>query len=91
MCLVGHSAGVPNLRWPMSEGCWLSTTGAAREIDMPVQRPTAVPLESLVAEGVRGELCRWTERLGNDLGRIGHRDVPRLVVHGDFTPHNVFG
>jgi Ser/Thr protein kinase RdoA (MazF antagonist) len=74
---------------------------AARQVRMASQRPVVLPLAHVPAALASGgprtagddEQMRLVRRLAGDLaadlGRIGHSRVPRLVVHGDFTNHNV--
>lgn len=74
---------------------------AACQVRVTSQRPIALPLAQvpavLASAGPRtageAEQVRLVQRLAGelaaDLGRIGHDRLPRLVIHGDFTNHNV--
>lgn len=89
---------------PMEEiGALLARYHAtARGIGVGGQRPMALPLADvpgillsarLQAAGVGGEraavICQLAGQLASDLEGTGHRDRSRLVIHGDFTNHNV--
>ena len=75
--------------------------GAARRVRMADQRPVALPLAQvpavLASAGPRtagGSEQRHLVRglageLAADLDRFGRGRLPRLVIHGDFTNHNV--
>lgn len=75
---------------------------AARHIDLTGQRPGALPLagvpnvllsRQLQAAGVRCEqadvIRQLAAQLARDLDDTSHRTRARLVIHGDFTSHNV--
>ncbi len=75
---------------------------AAGQVRVASQRPVALPLAQVPAvlawagpgtTGVDDDQIRLVQRLGGDLAadldRIGHDRLPRLVIHGDFTSHNV--
>jgi len=75
---------------------------AAGQIEMAGQRPGAVPLadvpeillsRQLQAAGVSQEravmIRQLAGQLARDLGDTGHLGRARLVIHGDFTNHNV--
>ena len=74
----------------------------ASQIKVASQRPSALPLtevpgvllsRQLEAAGVRpGQAAiirHIADQLAGDLEDTGHRRRPRLVIHGDFTNHNV--
>lgn len=75
---------------------------AACQVPVVSQRPVALPLAQVHAvlasggprtAGQEDEPMRLVRRLAGDLAadldRIGHARLPRLVIHGDFTNHNV--
>jgi len=75
---------------------------AACQAQVTGQRPVALPLAQVPAvlasawPGTGGEeddQIRLVRRLAGELAanleRIGHGRLPRLVIHGDFTSHNV--
>ena len=75
---------------------------AACQVRMASQRPVALPLAQVPAvlapagprtAGEEDDQIRLVRRLAGelaaDLDRIGHGRLPRLVIHGDFTNHNV--
>ena len=75
---------------------------AARRLAVTGQRPGALPLADVPAvllsprlEAARvgpelaADIRRQAERLARDLSRIGHLTGERVVIHGDFTNHNV--
>jgi Ser/Thr protein kinase RdoA (MazF antagonist) len=75
---------------------------AAMRIAVTRQRPGALPLAEVpkillseqdqlaVAGRERAVIIRQlAEQLARDLDETGHRDRARLVIHGDFTSHNV--
>jgi Ser/Thr protein kinase RdoA (MazF antagonist) len=62
---------------------------AAGGVGVDAQRPAALAIESLPRTTVARELRGRLEELADDLERIGHGAAPRLVIHGDFTAHNV--
>jgi Ser/Thr protein kinase RdoA (MazF antagonist) len=89
---------------PMEEiGALLARYHAtARDIVPDGQRPVALPLADvpgillsarLQAAGTGGEraavIRRLAAQLASDLAETGHQDRDRLVIHGDFTNHNV--
>jgi Ser/Thr protein kinase RdoA (MazF antagonist) len=53
------------------------------------QRPRAFPLDRIVCAPVSGQLSDWLAELAEDLQRINHAGADRMVIHGDFTAHNV--
>ncbi len=76
--------------------------GAARRIQVSSQRPGVIPLANVPAILLSPKLdlaCpdpdraavirRLAGRLAADLEDRGHRTAGRLVIHGDFTNHNV--
>jgi Ser/Thr protein kinase RdoA (MazF antagonist) len=73
-----------------------------RRIEMTGQRPTALPLAEVPSVLLSGQLeavrldpgltaiiGREAERLARDLDQTGHLAGERVVIHGDFTNHNV--
>lgn len=75
---------------------------AARRLAVTGQRPGALPLADVPAvllsprlEAARvgperaADIRRQAERLARDLSRIRHLTGERVVIHGDFTNHNV--
>ena len=73
-----------------------------RRIEVTSQRPTALPLAEVPAvllsgqleavhldPGVTAIIRREAERLMRDLDQTGHLVPERVVIHGDFTNHNV--
>lgn len=63
---------------------------ASAAIPPGMQRPRSFALDRIVAARYRSGWRRaWLEDLAADLQRIGHDRAPRLVIHGDFTAHNV--
>lgn len=62
---------------------------AVGDIDPGGQRPLAFPVASLHQGKTSGLVRGWVDDLGEDLDRIGHDQAPQLVIHGDFTCHNV--
>ena len=74
----------------------------ARQIEVTSQRPTALPLAEVpqillsgqlkavhLDPGVTVVIRREAERLARDLDQTGHLVPERVVIHGDFTNHNV--
>ncbi|TDO31039.1 phosphotransferase family enzyme [Kribbella sp. VKM Ac-2527] len=53
------------------------------------QRPRAFALNHIVSAGASGWLHEWLADLAADLQRIRHDDAGKIVIHGDFTAHNV--
>jgi Ser/Thr protein kinase RdoA (MazF antagonist) len=53
------------------------------------QRPRAFALDRIVAAPASGQLREWLADLADDLQRIDHAAADRMVIHGDFTAHNV--
>jgi homoserine kinase type II len=83
-------------------GALLARYHAAALCAPPVsQRPIALPLARVPAvlafAGTRARadddqlrlIRHLADELAADLERIGHPRLPRLVIHGDFTRHNV--
>jgi Ser/Thr protein kinase RdoA (MazF antagonist) len=62
---------------------------ASRMITPIRQRPRAFPLDRIVSAPASGQLSDWLAELADDLQRIHHADADRMVIHGDFTAHNV--
>ena len=75
---------------------------AACQVQVASQRPVALPLGQVPAvlaaagmptTGEEDDQRRLVQRLAGelaaDLGDIGHGQWPRLIIHGDFTSHNV--
>ena len=74
---------------------------AACHVPVPSQRPVTLPLALVPAVLAAWEAATWeaddhrrlvrllAAELAADLDAIGHRRWPRLVIHGDFTNHNV--
>jgi Ser/Thr protein kinase RdoA (MazF antagonist) len=75
---------------------------SARRIAGTGQRPGALPLAEVpgnllsrqleavgVPEGRVAIICKLAEQLATQLEETGHRQREQLVVHGDFTCHNV--
>jgi Ser/Thr protein kinase RdoA (MazF antagonist) len=73
-----------------------------RQIEVTGQRPTALPLAEVPAvlrssrleavhldPDVAAIIRREAERLARDLDETGHLAPERVVIHGDFTNHNV--
>jgi Ser/Thr protein kinase RdoA (MazF antagonist) len=73
-----------------------------RRIEVTSQRPTALPLAEVPAVLLSGQpeavhldpdvtaiIRREAERLARDLDQTGHLVPERVVIHGDFTNHNV--
>jgi len=101
--LPGHEVGWDD-EPPMAEiGTMLARYhAAARRIEVTGQRPGALPLADVPATLLSGQLgaaCpdaeraaeirRLAEQLAGDLEACGHPAAARIVVHGDFTNHNV--
>lgn len=74
----------------------------ARQIEVTSQRPTALPLAEVppvllsgrleavhLDPGVTALIRREAERLARDLDETGRLAPERVVIHGDFTNHNV--
>jgi Ser/Thr protein kinase RdoA (MazF antagonist) len=89
---------------PMEEiGALLARYHATvRHIEVTSQRPTALPLAEVPQVLLSGQLeavhldpgrtaviRREAEWLARDLDRAGHLIRERVVIHGDFTSHNV--
>jgi len=75
---------------------------AACQVQVASQRPVALPLRQVpavlstaglppIGEGddQRRLVGRLAAELSADLDNLGHGRWPRLVIHGDFTSHNV--
>lgn len=62
---------------------------AAGQVAADGQRPAALAIETLPQAMIARELRGRLDELADDLARIGHSRAPRLVIHGDFTAHNV--
>jgi Ser/Thr protein kinase RdoA (MazF antagonist) len=101
--IAGHEVGwdsQPPL--PDIGGLLARYHAAARQIDMPVQRPAVIPLADVPAILLSAGLTGWcgdaeragrirelAGRLAADLHAHAGPARERLVVHGDFTSHNV--
>lgn len=55
----------------------------------PPQRPVSYPLDELTTRPVNDTMRAELDALGVDLDEIGHANIERHVIHGDFTAHNV--
>ncbi|MGI8578900.1 MAG: phosphotransferase enzyme family protein [Nocardioidaceae bacterium] len=62
---------------------------ASASIRPRAQRPRAFTVGQLHEAPVDRKLQVLLDELADDLDRIRYHDAPRLVIHGDFTTHNV--
>jgi Ser/Thr protein kinase RdoA (MazF antagonist) len=62
---------------------------ASRTIAPSRQRPRAFPLDRIASAPASAQLSDWLTELADDLQRIDHARADRIVIHGDFTAHNV--
>jgi Ser/Thr protein kinase RdoA (MazF antagonist) len=74
---------------------------AARQVQVSSQRPKALPLaevpsvllghetQVIHSHYQRSVIRKLADQLAKDLDDSGHRDRATLVIHGDFTNHNV--
>jgi Ser/Thr protein kinase RdoA (MazF antagonist) len=99
----GHAVGCASQPPMEAVGALLARYHAAAcEVQVASQRPVALPLERvpamLAAAGLpsaweeddqRRLVLRLAGELMADLDEIGRGRLPRLVIHGDFTNHNV--
>jgi Ser/Thr protein kinase RdoA (MazF antagonist) len=101
--LPGHVVGWADQPSMEAIGCLLARYhSAARQVAVHSQRPGALPVAEVPgillspqveATGISHERADAIRRLAGELARdlddTGHQDRPQIVIHGDFTNHNV--